>query len=128
MAVLLDTHAFLWWVTDDDSLSSPAREAIADPGRKVHFSAASVWEIATKVRLRKLDPVAHVVDEYDALMEHHVFQGLAVSDRHAMLAGSFTHAHRDPFDRMLAAQSQLENLPLVTRDPAIAEFDVEVIW
>lgn len=128
MGILLDTHAFLWWVTDDESLSEHALETIGDAETDVYVSAASVWEISTKVRIGKLASLAHVVDEYDGLMERHAFKRLAVTDRHAMLAGSFTHPHRDPFDRMLAAQSHLEDLPLVTRDPAIAAFDVELIW
>ena len=128
MRLLLDTHAFLWWVTDDERLSPAAKQAAADPANEVFVSAASAWEIATKQRLGKLAGVARVGERYAELVAADGFQHLAVDYRHALRAGGYTLEHRDPFDRMLAAQSELERLPLVTRDPVFALFGTRTLW
>ena len=128
MRLLLDTHAFLWWVTDDERLSPAAKQAAADPANEVFVSAASAWEIATKQRLGKLAGVARVGERYAELVAADGFQHLAVDYRHALRAGGYTLEHRDPFDRMLAAQSELERMPLVTRDPAFALFGTRTLW
>jgi PIN domain nuclease of toxin-antitoxin system len=126
--LLLDTHAFLWWVTDDPQLSDMARAAITDTDNEVLVSAVSAWEMATKHRLGKLGSAAGAVSGFAELVAADGFTHLPVTYRHALLAGSYAHAHRDPFDRMLAAQSALEAVPLVTRDQAFAAFDVETLW
>jgi len=128
MRLLLDTHAFLWWVTDDERLGPAARRAVAEPDNEVFVSAASAWEIATKQRLGKLDGVPRVSERYGELVAADGFQHLAVDHRHALRAGSYALEHRDPFDRMLAAQSELEQMPLVTRDPAFALFGTRTFW
>jgi PIN domain nuclease of toxin-antitoxin system len=126
--LLLDTHALLWWFTDDARLSDTARAAIADSSSSIHASAASAWEIATKQRIGKLDGVPDASARYAELVATDGFRHLPVSHVHALRAGSWPVEHRDPFDRMLAAQSQLERMPLVTRDPAFALFDIETLW
>lgn len=128
MRLLLDTHAFLWWLTDDERLSTLAREAISRESTPVFVSAASAWEIATKVRLGKLDGIPGIVDQFAELVLEGGFMPLPVTQAHALRAGSFQTDHRDPFDRMLAAQSQIESLVLVTRDPAIAGFGCSTLW
>jgi PIN domain nuclease of toxin-antitoxin system len=128
MRLLLDTHAFLWWVTDDERLSPAAKLAVADPDNEVFVSAASAWEIATKQRLGKLDDLPRITERYGELIAADGFQHLAVDHRHAQRAGGYPLEYRDPFDRMLSAQSELERMPLVTRDPAFALFGARTFW
>lgn len=128
MRVLLDTHALLWWFTDDDRLSSTARSVIADETNEVLASAASAWEIATKQRLGKLTGIPDVTDRYAELVAADGFLHLPVTHRHSLRAGGYPYPHRDPFDRMLAAQSELEALTLVTQDPVFPQFAVTTLW
>ncbi|WP_338413386.1 type II toxin-antitoxin system VapC family toxin [uncultured Sphaerotilus sp.] len=128
MRLLLDTHALLWWWMDDPQLSRPAHAAIADLRNEVYVSAASVWEISTKQRIGKLEGIPAMTDQFFQLVEADGFHLLSISPAHALRAGSLTAMHRDPFDRMLAAQSELETMPLVTRDPAFAEFQTATLW
>lgn len=115
MRLLLDTHALLWWATLHPSLSPRARAAIGDEASEVYVSAASAWEIATKVRLGKLEwpEEAGSVHSYASGQG---FRGLPVSLEHAERAGRLRMAHRDPFDRMLIAQAQAEDLLLVSNE------------
>jgi PIN domain nuclease of toxin-antitoxin system len=128
MKLLLDTHAIVWWLVNSRKLSDRARAVIADPANTIYISAASAWEIATKVRLGKWPEAAALVGAFDAIMEANGFEALAISVHHAIHAGTLHAAHPDPFDRMLAAQAELEGVDLVTADPAFAEFDVRTIW
>ena len=127
MAILLDSHAFVWWLLAHERLSPNAFNAIEqDPN--VYVSAVTAWEIAGKVRSGKW-PEAEPVSErlFDAI-SHYGWRHLPISLEHAHLAGSMPAAHRDPFDRMLAAQAFMENMPLVTADPAFRSFEVSVVW
>lgn len=126
--LLLDTHALLWWLTDDQRLSADARRTIGDETIDVAVSAASAWEIATKQRLGKLDDVPLAAERFGELTAANGFSHLPVTYLHGLRAGGYTCAHRDPFDRMLAAQSDLERLTLVTRDPAFDEFGTDTLW
>jgi PIN domain nuclease of toxin-antitoxin system len=128
MRLLLDTHALLWWFTNDDRLSPTARNLVGDESNEILVSAASAWEIATKQRLGKLDDIPQASSRYTELVAADGFVHLPITHLHSLRAGSYAVAHRDPFDRMLAAQSELEKLGLVTRDPAFAQFDTSVIW
>ena len=128
MKLLLDTHAFLWWVTDDEALSGAARTAIADESNIIFVSAATAWEIATKVRLGKLDQAAGACDRFTELIAADGFSLMPIEACHALKAGSYRVPHRDPFDRMLAAQSAIEGIQLLTRDPAFKQFDTDVYW
>lgn len=128
MRLLLDTHALLWWLTDDERLSATAREAIAEEKNEVCVSAASAWEIATKAQLGRLEGVPGAVERFAELVAADGFVHLAVTYRHALRAGGYRQEHRDPFDRVLAAQSELEGLLLVTRDLAFAAFGSQTLW
>ncbi|MEW5781229.1 MAG: type II toxin-antitoxin system VapC family toxin [Pseudomonadota bacterium] len=128
MRYLLDTHTLLWWMTDDPRLSSRARELIADERNGILVSAASAWEISTKYRLGKLPIAEAAIPRFNELVEADGFEHLPVTYLHALRAGSFRIEHRDPFDRMLAAQSALEAAPLMTCDPVFAAFGVNTVW
>lgn len=128
MRLLLDTHAFLWWVTDDQALSGTARTALADESNIIFVSAATAWEIATKLRLGKLDEAAGACDRFTELIAADGFSLMPIEASHAIKAGSYRVPHRDPFDRMLAAQSELEGMKLVTRDLAFKQFGTDVYW
>jgi PIN domain nuclease of toxin-antitoxin system len=126
--LLLDTHALLWWLAEPDRLSPAAHQAIADPGHRVHVSAASGWEIATKVRLGKLPAASDLLDDLPQLIAAQGFEPLPVSLTHGLHAGRYPMAHRDPFDRLLAAQSELGGLTLVSLDPALQAFPCTLLW
>lgn len=128
MKLLLDTHALVWWWTDDKRLPAAARSAIASPDNAVLVSAVSVWEIATKHRLGKWPEVAVLLDGFEAHLRRSRFTALPVSAAHARLAGTLDADHRDPFDRMLLAQARLEQLVIVTADPVFAALGADVVW
>jgi PIN domain nuclease of toxin-antitoxin system len=120
--LLLDTHAFLWWV-GGQPLEPSAMERIADPDTLVAVSAASAWEIAIKRSIGKLRFDADVTIEVAA----NGFEALAIGLDHATQAGELPSHHRDPFDRMLIAQARVEGLTLVTRDRRLAAYEVEIL-
>lgn len=125
MKLLLDAHAFLWWLADAPELSPPARAAVANPGNVVLVSAATIWEIEIKRALGRLDAgAADLVAEIEA----NGFGELPVRGRHAVAAARLPRHHADPFDRMLVAQSQMEGLVCVTRDPAFDLYGVPLLW
>lgn len=128
MTVLLDTHALLWWLFDDPQLSEDARDAIRNPDSTVLVSSASGWEIATKYRLGRLPEAAEAAENLPALLRRGRMGTLPITLEHSLIAGSLPGPHRDPFDRMLIAQSQVENLPVITMDSAFEPYDVEVLW
>jgi PIN domain nuclease of toxin-antitoxin system len=128
LRLLLDTHAWIWWLNGDSKLSPRARTEISDPGNEVFVSGAVAWEIATKHRLGKLPGVEVLLSDMPGLVLRSGFKELAVTIRHGQHAGSWPSVHRDPFDRMLAAQSAVEDSPLVTRDRLFLEFDIQVVW
>lgn len=128
MKYLLDTHALLWWLFDDPKLSPAARGVISDPGNRLLASAASAWEIATKFRLGKLPAARVLVQDIGGWIERAGFVELPVTIVHAHRAGSWGQPHRDPFDRMLAAQSVVENVPIIGCDEALRAFGVTLVW
>ena len=121
--LLLDTHVLLWAFEDNPELGPGAREAIADPGNEVFVSAATVWEIAIKRSLGKVEFPGNV----SAAVEAAGFAELAVTFFHAEQAGDLPPHHRDPFDRMLVAQAQAEGLVLVTNDAAIPRYGIRTV-
>lgn len=125
---LLDTHALLWWLFDDPRLSSRSKAVLRDPNQRVFVSSASAWEISTKHCLGRLDSATPLVREFSAWIDKAGFTELLITSAHAIRAGGWDAPHRDPFDRMLAAQSLVEGLRLVSRDPVFADFGLEPLW
>ena len=128
MNVLLDTHAFLWAVTGDRRLSSPARTLIEDGENQVFLSAVSMWEIVLKARAGKLHVEGSVAKVLEEQMRQARISPLAIYPAHVLRVAALPPIHKDPFDRLLIAQAQSENLALVTRDPEIRRYTVQVIW
>lgn len=128
MRALLDTHAFIWWVLDAPQLSSECRRILDDGANEVLLSAVSAYELAYKANRGRLtlpeSPEIYVRGRLAA----NGFGALSIELNHALRAASLPMIHSDPFDRILVAQAQLEGLPIITADPAIAQYDVEVIW
>ncbi|HSB64093.1 MAG TPA: type II toxin-antitoxin system VapC family toxin [Thermoanaerobaculia bacterium] len=128
MRLLLDTHAFLWWIGDDPRLPAKARKLISAGRNEVFLSAASAWELAIKTsigRLRLAENLEEFVTEHLAV---NGFQVLPVHLRHALRVSTLPDHHGDPFDRMLVAQAQIEDLILVSGDEQIARYAVTVAW
>jgi len=125
---LLDTHVLLWWLFDDKRLSRRSTALLRDPNRRMAVSSASAWEIATKHRLGRLDSAAPLVGDFSAWVGKAGFVELPITSAHALRAGAWDVHHRDPFDRMLAAQSDLDGLRLISRDPVFEDFGVDVVW
>lgn len=128
MKALLDTHTFLWWNTNDPQLSTTAKNFIYDGRNELYFSAASAWEIAIKASRGKLilpEPPGQYVA---ARLTLHRILALPVQLSHALRVYELPELHRDPFDRLLVAQSQMENLPILTADDNIRRYEVETIW
>jgi PIN domain nuclease of toxin-antitoxin system len=128
MKLLLDTHALLWWFVNDRRLSAPARAAILDERNDIHVSAVSAWEIATKDRLGKLSEAKDAAPRFMDLVAADGFRLLNVSCEHGLRAGGYPNSHGDPFDRMLAAQAELEGMLLVSRDPVFRDFPIRILW
>ena len=128
MRLLLDTHALIWWWLDGPQLPKSGRDAIGSPANDIFVSAATVWEIATKWRIGKLQEIEDPESQYAPLMARNGFVSLPIDDRHTMRAGLLPGEHRDPFDRLIAAQALIEDLTVITRDPAFAAFGCDVIW
>lgn len=128
MRALLDTHAFIWWSTADSRLGKRAVRIIRDPANEVFLSAASAWEIATKHRLGRLPEAETILEDLPEALSLSRIEALSISLEHAAAAGSLGGLHRDPFDRMLIAQSRIERIPVVTADPIFKSYDVDVLW
>jgi len=125
---LLDTHALIWWWGAADRLSPMASEILSDPRNTIMVSAVSGLEIATKVRLGRLPVMAERVADFNAAILAEGFRHLPIGHDVAVRAGLMAGAHRDPFDRVLAAQALASDVPLLTRDREIARFGCKVLW
>lgn len=128
MRLLLDTHALLWWLIDDSSLSPTARRAIGSPSNEILVSAASAWEIGVKVRLGKLSMAESLVGDFAAYLERERFAELPISADHGIRAAFLPGTHKDPFDRILAAQSQAQSLAIISSDVIFDAFGVRRLW
>ncbi len=128
MNLLLDTHAFLWWLAGDRQMSAAAKAAVAEPANMIFVSAVSAWEIATKFRHGKLPGAQAVAADIAAAIASQGFVELPITVPHGQSAGGLAPPHKDPFDRMLIAQSLLERMPLVSIERDFDRYGVQRIW
>lgn len=125
MNYLLDTHAFIWWLEDSKKLSEPARNIISDADNRIFISHASQWEIAIKVAI---DRLVFPVERLDAIVEENGLELLTLTTQHIMQTTKLPMHHRDPFDRLLIAQAQLDSLILLSKDQWFDRYDVKLAW
>jgi PIN domain nuclease of toxin-antitoxin system len=128
MKVLLDTHAFIWWVTNDPQLSQTARDTIADPKNTVLFSVVNAWEIIIKQGTGKLTLPEPAEIYIPSRIAANQFVILPVNLPHILQVALLPELHRDPFDRLLIAQSQTEQIPIISIDRYVVQYPVNVIW
>ena len=128
MQILLDTHTFLWWIEDAPQLSPFAREIIEGGDNEIFFSAASGWEIAIKVQIKKLSVSGDLEQFVPTEIQKNNFTVLPIRLSHTLHVSTLPLHHRDPFDRILIAQSNIEKMPLLTIDPLISQYSVQTIW
>jgi len=126
--LLLDTHAFLWWLAGDQALSENAREAIADPENEVFVNAASAWEIATKYRLGRLPGAAVIAADIAGAVAEQGFAELPINFRDGQAAGGLPAIHKDPFDRMLIAQAITADMVIVSNETLFNAYAVARLW
>ena len=128
MKLLLDTHTFLWWITSDPKLSPTANELISDIHNTTYWSAASSWEVSIKYKIGRLplpDPPEFFLP---VELEKNRIESLPIIDAHAFQSGLLPRHHRDPFDRMLVSQAQVESLVLISNDRRLSHYDVDIQW
>lgn len=128
MRYLLDTNALVWWLMDDPLLTKKARSVIGRPEHEIHASAATGWELATKVRIGKWETARVLLRDLPARLAREHISVLAVGLEAALLAGEFDHPHRDPFDRMIAAQAIVENMKVVSSDSVFDDLTKRRVW
>ena len=128
MRFLLDTHTFLWWVADDPQLSLSAKTIISNPDNEIYFSVVSAWEIIIKVGTGKFSLSEPPEVYIPSRITSNQFETLTVQMPHILRINGLPNFHKDPFDRLLIAQSLVEDLSLITVDEAIAQYPVKTIW
>ena len=128
MHLLLDTHALIWWMTNSPSLPDPVRRLMSDKRNTIFVSAASAWEMATKVRLGRLPAASEITRNFQEYLTQSGFESLPVSAAHGIRAGFLPGPQHDPFDRMLIAQAQAENLTVVSNEVVFDSYGIRRVW
>ena len=128
MRYLLDTHAFLWWVADDTRLSEAVRKVIKDSENEIMVSSASVWEMSIKTGVGRLRIPGDMTQFMSEQLATQGFSTLPINLHHALHVAKLPLLHRDPFDRMLIAQTIVENLVLITADSAMTQYEIPLLW
>jgi PIN domain nuclease of toxin-antitoxin system len=128
MRYLLDTHAFLWFVLDDKRISTEAKSIIADSKNTIYFSAASAWEMAIKTKLARLKIIGDIEPFIIEQLSTNSFVPLSITISHALYTERLPQIHKDPFDRIIIAQSKLEDLPLISKDKKVRKYKLAMIW
>ena len=127
MKILIDTHIFLWAITDDPRLSSTHRAFYLDPANDLYLSVASIWEMLIKTGLGKLSLPAPAADYIVKQMEKNRLLLLTIRVSHLAVLERLPPVHRDPFDRMMVAQARAESIPLLSADSNLRKYDVEIL-
>lgn len=128
MKFLLDTHIFLWWITASQLLSQTARDIISDGNSELYWSTASSWEVAIKYKIGRL-PLPEVPELFiPTELAKNRIDSLPIVNDHSFRAGQLPAHHRDPFDRMIIAQAQIENMEIITSDRQMSLYDINVTW
>ncbi len=127
MKYLLDTHVLLWWLDNDPALSTKASRAISSGDNEIFISTATAWELAIKNHSGKLE-IPRVLDGFESKLSDEGFFTLEISIKHALRAGALPNHHKDPFDRMLVAQAQAEDLSLISNDSMFDHYGVRRVW
>lgn len=125
---LLDTNALLWWMTDSAKLPKKARQVVSRPDHALYVSAATGWELATKVRIGKLEEARPLLQDFSVRLAREYIDVLPIDMSAALLAGSMVHVHRDPFDRMIAAQATIEKMAVISSDEIFDTLVGRRIW
>jgi PIN domain nuclease of toxin-antitoxin system len=125
---LLDTHAFLWFVSEDNRLSSKAQSIIINSQNEVYFSAVSAWEISIKIRLGRLTIEEDLEPFIIKQLAENNFSTLSITIFHSIYTSKLPNIHKDPFDRMIVAQAQVEDLSIISKDKNIKKYSVPVVW
>ena len=128
MRLLLDTHTFLWFIQGNESLSTSARPLIENATHQKLVSIASLWEIAIKVSIGKLEVKMPMTELVEMQVIGNTFDLLSITPEHLNELAGLPFHHKDPFDRLLISQSKVENMPIISRDKAFADYSVQVIW
>lgn len=128
MRVLLDTHTLIWWLEDSDELSAKARQVLRSSANTLLVSAASAYEISFKVMLGKLPSCAPLVPKFSETLLMAGFRHIELTTRHGIEAGRLPLAHRDPFDRLLAATAIVERVPIVSNDEKLSALGAKRVW
>lgn len=128
MRILIDTHVLIWWTAKLDRLPERVRTQLSDPGHQVFVSAATAWEIAIKVKKGKLEFDGEFLANFDDRVRDLAFLPLPILAIHCVAAGGLQVDHKDPFDRMIAAQARTEQLALISTDRVYKKFGIETIW
>ena len=128
MDLILDTHVFLWFFLNDPRMGEAQRQVLRSETNKLHLSSVSVFEMATKARIGKLPRSVEIDGLLDTIYEDYAYTELPVRASHSAIAGRLGGPHPDPIDRLQAAQSRVEGIPLMTGDPVFRAFGVEVVW
>lgn len=128
MTLLLDTHSFLWFITDDTKLSATAKALIGDPNNDIFVSPASHWETAIKVSIGKYPLSAPFETFITQGMVDNGFKDLPIQPKHTAMLTNLPYHHRDPFDRMLVAQAKVESLPIISADAALDAYGITRLW
>lgn len=128
MNILLDTHCWLWWFIAPENLGVKSRSQISNPKNVVYFSAASAWELAIKASLGKLELALPLHEYVPSRLEKQNMVALPINLGHALQVSRLPHHHKDPFDRLLIAQAQLEKFKLMTVDPQFKPYEADLLW